>query len=97
MSKYWRCHHRASELPASCLEDMLAILSLVLSEQTEVNKIDSVEMDAEILWFYISVDVALIMKCFQGSEHTLAYLREIQLLYWLLKIIHDTKFQIVHD
>ena len=97
MSKYGRCHGCASKLLASSIGDVFSILGLVLSEHSEVYEVNTVTVDTEVLRLNISVDKALIMKGLQGSEHALAYLTEIQLLYWLLEIVHDTRFQKVHD
>ena len=97
MSKYGRSHGCASELLASSVGDVFSFLGLVLSEHSEVYEVDTVSVDTEVLRLDISVDEPLIMKGLQGSEHALTYLTKIQLLYWLLKIVHDTRFQKVHD
>ena len=97
MSKYGRSHGCASKLFASSVGDVFSFLSLVLSEHSEVYEVDTVSVDTKVLRLDISVDEPLIMKGLQGSEHALTYLTKIQLLYWLLKIVHDTRFQKVHD
>ena len=97
MSKYGSRHWHASELLASSIDDVFSVPGLVLSKHSEVYEIDTVSVDTEVLWLDISVNEPLIMKGLQSSKHALAYLTKIQLLYRLLKIFHNTRFQKVHD